>query len=274
MAREPGGRYLQRREYHWPGLGLELAKWRSGPATQGLCHQKNHLVFVTLSGTTAHTKARIEGGERYVGADFPGAVSFIPAGRRREATHGSGELDYVTIHLAARPDADYVGFTNQPDPLIRQLAIALREEARGGWVSGRMFVEAVAMTLSLHLLRHYSDRAPRIPSRPAGLTGTRLRTVVDYIAAHLNDDLRVDALAGVAGMDRFHFSRAFKQATGLPPHRYVIERRVAHAAELLTRSDLTIAEIAHHVGLSSQSHLTTLFRKVTGDTPHAYRTRH
>ncbi|CAM3741407.1 helix-turn-helix domain-containing protein [Kibdelosporangium persicum] len=276
MARDPGGRYLQRREYTWPGLGLELAKWRSGPRTEGLCYDEDdHLLLVTLGGRTEHTEARIEDGQRYVGADFPGAVSFIPSRRRREARHGAGELDYVTIRLAAPENGvDYEGFTNRPDPLIRQLAVALREEARGGLTAGRLFVDAVATTLALHLLRRYSDRAPVIPSRPAGLTGTRLRQVVEYIAAHLDDDLRLDRLAGLAGMDRYHFSRAFKQATGLPPHRYVIERRVTRAMDLLTGSDMLIADIAHQVGMSSQSHLTTVFRKHVGDTPYAYRKAH
>jgi AraC family transcriptional regulator len=161
------------------------------------------------------------------------------AGRRREARHGVGELDYVTIRLAAPANGvEYEGFTNRPDPLIRQLAVALREEARGGLAAGRLFVDAVATTLALHLLRRYSDRTPVIPSRPAGLTGTRLRRVVEYIAAHLDDDLRLDRLAGLAG------------------------------------SDLLIADIAHQVGMSSQSHLTTVFRKHIGDTPHAYRKSH
>ena len=91
------------------------------------------------------------------------------------------------------------------------------------------------------------------------------------IDEHLGDDLRLERLADVAGVDRHHFSRAFKKATGVPPHRYVMERRVERATELLTRSELPIAQIAHDVGMSSQSHLTTVFRRVVGDTPLGYR---
>lgn len=72
-------------------------------------------------------------------------------------------------------------------------------------------------------------------------------------------------------MDRHHFGRAFRHATGLPPHQYVTEQRIAKATELLAGSDLPIADIAHAVGMSSQSHLTTVFRKLVGDTPAAYR---
>jgi AraC family transcriptional regulator len=271
MARDPGGRYLQHREHRWPDLGLELARWQSGPATEGLCHEDEHLLFVTLSGVTTRTETRIDGGPRYAGADFPGAVSFIPAGRRREARHGTGVLDYVTIRLPSRADgAEYTGFTNAPDPLVRQLAVALRDEARAGAATGQLFVDAVATTLSLHLLRRYSNRAPVTP-RVNGLTGARLRAVVEHINAHLDDDLRLDRLAELAGMDRYHFSRAFKKTTGLPPHQYVTEQRIGRATELLTGSNLPIADIAHAVGMSSQSHLTTVFRKLVGDTPAAYR---
>lgn len=271
MARDPGGRYLQHREHRWPDLGLELARWQSGPASEGVCHEDEHLIFVTLGGVTTRTEARIDGDPRYTGADFPGAVSFIPAGSRREARHGTGLLDYVTIRLPSGADGtEYRGFTNAPDPLVRQLAVALRDEVRAGGAAGQLFVDAVAATLSLHLLRRYSNRAPVTP-RAHRLTGARLRAVVEHIDAHLGDDLRLERLAGLADMDRYHFSRTFKLATGLPPHRYVTEQRIARATELLASSDLPIADIAHVVGMSSQSHLTTVFRKLVGDTPAAYR---
>lgn len=273
MARDHGGRYLQYRERRWPGLGLELARWRAGPATEGVCDEDEHLLFVTLGGTTERTEARIAGGPRYAGADFPGAVSFIPAGRRRVARHGSGVLDYVTIRLPSAVDGvEYAGFTNRPDPLVGQLAIALREEAGGGGAAGPLFVDAVATTLSLHLLRRYSSRAPA-PVPPAGLTGERLRIVLAYIADHLGEDLRLERLAGLAGMSRHHFSRAFKQATGRPPHRYVVEQRLTRAKDLLRSTTLPIADIAHEVGMSSQSHLTNTFRTKEGTTPARYRTQ-
>jgi AraC family transcriptional regulator len=101
--------------------------------------------------------------------------------------------------------------------------------------------------------------------------------VLDHIHGNLGEDLRLDGLAAVAGMDRHHFARAFKAATGTPPHRYVTERRLELAARLLReRADPphAIADIAYRVGLSSQSHLTTAFRRRYGATPHAYRRAH
>ncbi len=277
-VREPGGRYLQRREHRWAGVGLELARWRGGPATEGVCHLPEHLLLVTFGGVTSHTEAWLEGGQRYAGADFPGAVTFIPAGRRREARHGDGVLDYASIRLSPSQvpaefgDAvEFSGFTNGPDPLVRQLALALRDEAATGGVAGQLFVDGVATTLALHLVRRYSSFAPRRQAPPPRLTGVRLSRVLEHIRDDLGGDLRLARLAGIAGLDRHRFGPAFKQATGLPPHQYVLRRRVERAAELLARTDLPIARIAHDVGMSSQSHLTTVFRRMLGDTPNAYR---
>ncbi|GAB3451713.1 helix-turn-helix domain-containing protein [Actinophytocola sediminis] len=277
-VREPGGRYLQRRRYRWPGMSLELARWRGGPATEAVCHLPEHLLFVTFGGVTSHTEAWLEDGQRYTGADFPGAVTFIPANQRRQARHGDGVLDYATILLdpgrmpTGIGDAvEFAGFTNRPDPLVHQLALALRAEAATRGVAGQLFVDGVATTLALHLLRRYSSVAPHRPARPPTLTGGRLRRVLAHIGDDLGGDLRLTRLAGVAGLAPHQFGRAFKQATGMTPHQYVLQRRVERAAELLARSAVPIAEVADTVGMSSQSHLTSVFRRVVGDTPHAYR---
>jgi AraC family transcriptional regulator len=87
-VRAPGGRYLQRREHRWPGLGLELARWQAGPASEGLCHVREHLLFVTLGGVTARTEARIENGQQYAEArTFPArSRSSPPTGGTRRGT--------------------------------------------------------------------------------------------------------------------------------------------------------------------------------------------
>ena len=68
-----------------------------------------------------------------------------------------------------------------------------------------------------------------------------------------------------------HFAHAFRQATGVTPHRYVRERRVERAKKLLSASDLSITEIANCVGCSSPSHFSVLFHRITGVTPRQFR---
>jgi AraC-like DNA-binding protein len=75
-------------------------------------------------------------------------------------------------------------------------------------------------------------------------------------------------------LSEFHFARAFKQSLGVPPHRYLIQRRIARAAEIVKTTDKPLSEVALDVGFSDQSHFTRLFVRVTGETPRAFRHRH
>lgn len=94
---------------------------------------------------------------------------------------------------------------------------------------------------------------------------------MEYINENLERDLTLSEIAASVGMSSYHFARTFKQATGLPPHQYLIKLRLENAKRLLAQTNLAIAEIAYRVGFASQSHFTTLFRKHVGTTPKAYR---
>jgi len=72
-------------------------------------------------------------------------------------------------------------------------------------------------------------------------------------------------------MSAFYFARLFKQSTGLPPHRFVVGRRIDHAEALLVTDGASIVAIAQIVGFRTPSHFTTVFRRSTGVTPSAYR---
>jgi AraC family transcriptional regulator len=87
----------------------------------------------------------------------------------------------------------------------------------------------------------------------------------------LQDELSLVELSRIARLSPHHFATAFKASTGKSPHRYVIERRVDRARDLLLRKEETISEIAIAVGFSSQSHLTANFRRTTGMTPRKFR---
>jgi len=157
------------------------------------------------------------------------------------------------------------------DPEIRRLgALGWRELNEGG-AGGCLYVEGLAAMLTVHLLRAYgaSERSP-IPHR-GGLAPRQMRRVLDYIDAHLTDELGLVKLAAIAELSPHHFGEAFKTSMGTSPHRYVIERRVRYALELLREKDRSIGEIAHAAGFSSQSHLTANFRRVTGLTPGRFR---
>ena len=74
-------------------------------------------------------------------------------------------------------------------------------------------------------------------------------------------------MAAVARLSPYHFARQFKAATGLPPHQYVIARRVERAKHLLQGGGLTLAQVAARAGFSNQSHLSHHFKRLVGVTP-------
>jgi len=100
---------------------------------------------------------------------------------------------------------------------------------------------------------------------------SRLRRVTDYIQAHLDHDLTLAQLGALVCMSPYHFARLFQRTTGLPPHRFVVRARLEHATTLLAAPELSIARIAQVVGFRSPSHFSTIFRRIMGVTPRAYR---
>lgn len=98
-----------------------------------------------------------------------------------------------------------------------------------------------------------------------------LRRVIRYVNANLDSKLAWDELAAAVGLKAFAFARHFKHCAGMTPHQYVTRCRLRRAMRLLSRSDLSLAEIALEVGCSCQSHLTALFRRHLGTTPGTYR---
>jgi AraC family transcriptional regulator len=103
------------------------------------------------------------------------------------------------------------------------------------------------------------------------MPGTRLNRVLEYIAAKLHEDLSLAALAEVAGMNPYYFSRLFKQSTGLSPHRYVLEQRISRAQQFLRSSDMTIFEAGVRTGFADQGHFSKVFRRFVGVSPTEYR---
>lgn len=202
-------------------------------------------------------------------------------GYQKTRWHNDGE--YLLLHLepslvshaaADLLNTDRIEIVQQfktRDPLIQHLGLALKSELESDGMGSRVYAESLFNTLCLHLVRHYSTSGQNVLTHSESLPKNKLRYAIDYINDNLEKDLTLAEIATSVGMSPYHFARAFKQATGLPPHQYLIKRRIEKAKTLLTQTDLAIAEIAYRVGFASQSHFTTLFRKHTTTTPKAYR---
>src|SRR5262245_28465308 len=116
------------------------------------------------------------------------------------------------------------------------------------------------------LLDDLPQPAPASRSR-GGLPPAVTRRVREYIDSHLDENIGLDVLAGLAGLSVHHFARAFRQSVGEPPHGYILGRRIERAQEMLKQTDQPLSEIALAVGFSDHSHFARHFRRHVGVTP-------
>jgi len=114
------------------------------------------------------------------------------------------------------------------------------------------------------------------PTNRGGLAPARANRVCEYIDSHLQENITLEGLAEIAQLSVHHFARAFRQSLGIPPHNYIVQRRIEHAQQLLRNTELPVSEIAIVAGFTDQSHLARHFRTITGVSPslarHRFRT--
>jgi AraC family transcriptional regulator len=185
-------------------------------------------------------------------------------------------LDGIARDLGSRSDRPIgidlgLGVT---DPLLEQLAMALLDTLRRPEDRGSpRYVESVVHAMAAHLLRRYTPLQPAGAAHNEPQTVHRLARVLELIEAHIGDETGLDKLAHEAGMSLSSLTRTFSKAYGTTVHQHILQRRVERAKSLLGATDEAIADIAYRTGFSSQSHLATTFKKLTGVTPGAYRHR-
>jgi AraC family transcriptional regulator len=154
--------------------------------------------------------------------------------------------------------------------LVRRLIEVCDAEIDSHPATSRLFAEGLATALIVHLFRSQA-KPPSHTVASGGLTPRALRQVLEYIDAHLSADVGLFELAQIAHITPHHFGAAFKLSMGIPPHRYVVSRRVHKAKELLLDGEMSAGAIAIASGFSSQSHMTTNFRRIVGTTPSRFR---
>jgi len=101
----------------------------------------------------------------------------------------------------------------------------------------------------------------------------RLLRAKDRMDSASHEDWSVNRLARVSGVSEAHFARCFKDAFGVPPHRYLLTRRIERAKALLRDTDLPITDIAFQTGWNSLGTFGRIFRDITGESPSELRER-
>jgi AraC-like DNA-binding protein len=110
-----------------------------------------------------------------------------------------------------------------------------------------------------------------IPIRNAGLPAARLKRVLAFIEAHLDENITLVELARSANLSVYYFATLFRRSTGLSPHRYILHRRVFRARELLRNTSLSVLDVSLDLGFQHQNNFARAFRRITGMTPTHFR---
>ncbi len=161
------------------------------------------------------------------------------------------------------------------DTRVHHIGNALRAELEDGGPNGRTYIDALGLALAAHLVGRYGggkEEARPEPCAPT-LSPRQVRRVRQHIETNMKSDLSMKELADVASISLSHFRAMFGRTFGMPPHRYLVERRVERARALIAADVAPLAEIALMVGFAHQSHLTRWMRRLTGVTPAALKRR-
>jgi AraC-like DNA-binding protein len=145
----------------------------------------------------------------------------------------------------------------------RRLTRAFDQGLDGNELYCDILIEAIVMRI---IAMHATAQSDKLPYREM-LSPGRLRMIIDFIEENLSDPLRLADLASTATLSRAHFARAFCEATGLSPHRYVLQRRLEKAHALLRKSALPLREIAVCCGFSDAAHLSKAYKRNFGTRP-------
>jgi AraC family transcriptional regulator len=186
---------------------------------------------------------------------------------------------YLSVSLFERVAYDVLGCAAPPalrdisggkDTQLSHLLSLIHQELRSEGKGSQLFIQGLAQTLAVHLIRNYAA-SEASDDRQNALPGLKLRRAVAHLEQNLAEPFNLAQLAETVGMSEFHFSRLFKKATGLSPSRYFIRQRIVRAQLLLQETDTSIIEIGMSVGYSSPSHFAQVFRRETGLPPSHYR---
>ncbi len=191
----------------------------------------------------------------------------------------------IMFHLPRRALHDIAGPTGAPlsgdllyrpgasilDPVIQSLLSSLLPAMAKPGEACSLFLAHVALAITAHVAHTYGAMRPlrRLPR--GGLAPWQERRAKELLSANLQAAVSLSRLAVECGLSVRHFTRAFRQSTGTPPHRWLLRKRVERAQELLRDSRWPLAEIALACGFADQSHFTRVFTAMVGTSPGTWR---
>jgi AraC family transcriptional regulator len=274
---------VQRRVAAWRGLWAEAIELTQSEPYEYDFQAPFHLLIAPERSERYDGETCLEGLPKSSLRELSRRMTFVPAGRRFRGWQKPRVLSRVNLfYIDPRgpfldPELAFDKIELKPqlfffDPDMWATALKLKSQITAPYAVSSPYAEALGAVLCHELIR-LNGGAKALPrtGRQTGLAPWQQKRVADYIETRLDARLTIADMAALVHLSPFHFSRAFKQSFGMPPHRYHMMRRVEAAKTLLNATSIPMTEIALQLGFSEASSLSAGFRRVTGVSPSAYR---
>jgi AraC family transcriptional regulator len=270
----------------WPGLFARRCRFPRVVDGYLVPATAEPLITCTLNGSAEFQERDIDGAwlaRQVRRGDIFVTGSKTPYELRWRSSLGA-EMDVIHIHLALdqclaaiemvyQDNAGAVEVTDfyGRDETLAYLSFACAEMLSARTTGNAKRVAAFAHLLAIHIAEKYTNVALQRSDYRGGLPIARLRKIEDYVRAHLAGSISIETLAQLAELSPFHFSRVFKQTTGITPLQFVIRERMLQAQQLIRETSRSLIEIALEVGYTSPSHFAKVFRRTVGMAPTEFR---
>ncbi len=287
----PGVRYIERtsraaggdidldvlKRKSWPGIAAEFVRF--APPEEFDFHHidaSSHLALLNINRADGETV--LPDYPRSTTRDLRNKLTFVPGGCDLSGWSRilrPGTVTTVYFEPCASDDGRTDLAQSPPmiefeDNMVRAALLQFQAILTDPSLDISGYAETLGVLLSFELARFRTQLKQPAPQQ-GGLTARQVRLVVEYLESRLSDKTTVSELAALVDLSRFHFIRAFKKTVGMPPHQYLVHRRVERAKELLADRNLSVTEIAERSGFNSTTQLTRSFRRIVGTTPSTFR---
>lgn len=262
----------------WAGFPVAYVQSPPSGSEPGQPFDNYWLAFVVRGGCSTTLQA----GSKNKHLNFsPGSFAGYPPGCHWDWMKFEGTVEAINVRL----DWDHVGneisvmeeqrphslsiHACERDAALFEIARAMVTEIRAGCPTGRIYAESLSIALSARLAS-ISGSGGRRTGRYFRLSSRKAMLLTELIDSSLDQDLSVHRLAQEVGLSASHFAGCFVETFGCSVHQYVLSRRLRTAIALLEKRSMAASEVALQCGFASQSHFSSVFRRMMGTTPSQY----